>query len=226
MKHYLWLISSMMILFTLGFVIVEQLGFPLLTDPTPWLSHAGWGAALLGIGLLIADILIPVPATIVMIANGALFGLALGTLLSMIGSLGAALFGFWVGRRGGPLLERLIPEEERNRVNRLLERWGPLAVVVTRPVPILAESVVILAGASPMSWSRLTMATLAGALPASLLYALTGATAANLDNMALIFSLVLLISGVFWFLGKRASANEPVSDQPLFRDDLMDDAHG
>ena len=101
-----------------------------------------------------------------MIANGALFGVTLGTLLSLVGTLGAGLFGFSLGRRGGPLLNRLVPAEEQARANDLLKRWGDLAVVATRPVPILAETVAILAGASPMTWGRMMLATAAGALPA------------------------------------------------------------
>ncbi len=100
-----------------------------------------------------------------MIAHGALFGVTLGTLLSLVGTLGAGLFGFGLGRRGGPLPNRLVPAGERARANDLLERWGELAVIATRPVPILAETVAILAGASPMTGGRMTLATAVGALP-------------------------------------------------------------
>ena len=58
--------------------------------------------------------------------------------------------------KGGPLLSRLVPPEERARANDLLDRWGEMAVVATRPVPILAETVAILAGASPKSWELTT----------------------------------------------------------------------
>jgi hypothetical protein len=51
-------------------------------------------------------------------------------------------------------LERLVTAEERARANRLLERWGTLAIVVTRPIPLLAETVAIMAGASPLGWGR------------------------------------------------------------------------
>src|SRR6185295_432654 len=119
------------------------------------------------------------------------------------------------GRRGGPLLARLVPEDERRRADSLLQRWGDLAVVVTRPVPILAETLSILAGASPMSWGTMVAATLAGSLPAALLYALTGATARSLDNVALVFTLVLAVAGLFWFVGKRLkpAAEELTADQ-------------
>lgn len=202
MKRYWLLTGSMMALFLVLFGIAEWLRVPILTDPGPLLARGGWIAAAAGIGLLVADVVLPVPASLVMILHGALFGVVGGTLLSLAGSLGAALFGFWIGRRGGPLFARLVPEEERWRADALLQSWGDLAIVVTRPVPILAETLVILAGASPMGWGRMLLATLAGSLPAALLYALTGATARSLDSVALVFTLVLLVAGLFWAVGR------------------------
>lgn len=202
MKRYWLLTGLMMVLFLALFGIAEWLRLPILTDPAPLLARGGWIAAVGGVVLLVADVVLPVPASLVMILHGALFGVVAGTLLSLTGALGAALFGFWIGRRGGPLLARLVPEDERDRADALLREWGDLAIIVTRPVPILAETMAILAGASPMGWGRMLLATLAGALPASLLYALTGATARNLDDTALVFSLVLLVAGLFWAVGK------------------------
>lgn len=203
MKRYTLLALAMMALFLALFGLAEWLHLPLLTDPDPWLSRGGWIAAAAGVGLLVADVLLPVPSSLVMIAHGALFGVVGGTLLSLAGSLGAAVFGFYLGRRGGPLLARLVPAEERRRADALLRRWGDLAIVVSRPVPILAETLSILAGASPMSWGAMIAATLAGSLPAAVIYALAGATARSLDNVALVFGLVLGVAGLFWLVGKR-----------------------
>ncbi|HEV8579325.1 MAG TPA: VTT domain-containing protein [Thermoanaerobaculia bacterium] len=214
MRRYALLTLAMMAIFLALFGLAEWLHIPLLTDPDPWLSRGGWIAAAVGFGLLVADVLLPVPSSLVMIAHGALFGVVGGTLLSLAGSLGAALFGFSLGRRGGPLLARLVHVEERRRADALLQRWGDLAIVVTRPVPILAETLSILAGASPMGWGTMIAATLAGSLPAALIYALTGATARNLDNVALVFGLVLAVTGLFWFVGKRLRESQEPSPPP------------
>src|ERR1044072_5178327 len=152
MKRYLLLMAALIAFFTILFLIVEALGVPLLTDPTPWMKHGGLLAASLGVGLLIADVLLPVPSSLVMVAHGALFGVVGGTLLSLLGSVGAALFGFAIGRRGGKLLERLVTPAERERADRTLERWGALGIVVTRPIPIVAETVAIVAGTSALGW--------------------------------------------------------------------------
>lgn len=202
MKRYLLIVSAMMAFFLITFFIVEALGISLLGDPTPWMKHGGVLAAILGVGLLVADVLLPVPSSLVMVAHGALFGVVGGTLLSLLGSVGAALFGFAIGRRGGKLLEHLVTPTERERADRMLERWGALAVVISRPIPIVAETVAIIAGTSTLGWGRVTAAALAGSLPPALLYALTGATAANFQNTSLMFGVVLLVTGVFWLIGR------------------------
>lgn len=203
MRSYWILLALMSALFLALFGVVEALHVPLLSDPGPWLSGAGrWGAAAIGVGLLIADVFLPVPASLIMVAHGALFGIAGGTLLSLIGGLAASAVGFAVGRRGSAALHRFVPEGERRRADALLRQWGDLAVVVTRPVPILAESLAILAGTSPLGWRRFLVASTAGTLPAALLYALTGATAARLDSIFLMFGLVMLVAALVWFAGR------------------------
>lgn len=202
MKRYLLIMAVMMAFFLILFFIVEALGVSLLSDPTPWMKHGGILAAALGVGLLIADVLLPVPSSLVMVAHGALFGVVLGTLLSLLGSVGAALFGFAIGRRGGKFLERVVTPAERSRANYLLSRWGALAIIVTRPIPLLAETVAIMSGASSLSWGAVALASFAGSLPPALLYALTGAAVANFQNTSLMFGVVLLVAGLFWLIGR------------------------
>jgi uncharacterized membrane protein YdjX (TVP38/TMEM64 family) len=215
MKRYLLTVVAMIVFFTILFVIVEALGVPLLSDPTPWMKHGGILAASIGVGLLIADVVLPVPSSIVMVAHGALFGVLWGTTLSLVGSVGAAVFGFAIGRRGGKLLERAVTPAERERASSILERWGTLAIIVTRPVPLLAETVAIMAGASSMSWRAIILASIAGSLPMALLYALTGAAVADLQNTALMFGVVLLVAGLFWLIGMIFSHKEAQKAQKL-----------
>jgi uncharacterized membrane protein YdjX (TVP38/TMEM64 family) len=199
--RYSAIVSAIFAFFLVSFLVVEVIDVPLLKEPSTWLGGASMLTALLGIGLLAADVILPVPSSVVMVANGALFGVIGGTLLSVGGSTGAALIGFSIGRRGGPLMARLVPPKERARADHLLSRWGGLAMVVTRPVPLLAETVAIMAGTSPLGWRQAALASFIGSLPPALLYALTGATTAALTSGVLMFGLVLLVAGIFWLVG-------------------------
>ncbi len=186
------------------FVVVEALGVEPLTDPRPLLGAGGAVAAAAGTGLLLADVFLPVPSSGVMLAHGALFGIVVGTALSLLGSIGAFALGFGLGRRGGRALERLVPEEERSRADGLLRRWGVLAIVVSRPVPILAETTAFVAGTSSLGWRTSLVAALVGSLPAALLYALAGALAASFATGAVVFAVVILLGVVVAALSPRA----------------------
>jgi len=201
MKRYAFVVLMLMFVFTALFILVEEVfQIPLLLDPSDALTSANIGVAAMGVGLLIADVFIPVPSSIIMIAHGALFGVVIGTILSVIGSSGAAMVGFWVGRQSNSLLQRLISPAESERANALLERYGAVAIIITRPIPIVAETVAIMAGASSMSWRWMFVTSLAGIIPSALLYAVTGATAMRLDNFLLTIISVLAIAVIFWLV--------------------------
>ena len=114
------------------------------------MTQATVGVACLRLFLLIGDVFLPVPSSLVMVTNGALFGIVLGTALSAIGSLGAAAIGFGIGHRGGSFLHRFVPVLGLQQANHLLHKWGMLAIILTRPFPLLAETTVVMAGNSSM----------------------------------------------------------------------------
>lgn len=206
MRRYLSVAAVIITAFTIMYVVAEALQVPLLTgDPFQQLpSVSAAPAAALGVGLLVIDVVLPVPSSVVMVMHGALFGVILGTALSMAGSVGAALVGFAIGRCGGPLLNRLLPESEGKRADALLERWGVLAIVVTRPICLLAETTVLLAGASrSVSWAGAAAAAAIGSLPAAALYAVAGAIAASFENLALVFAVVVALGALTWWAERR-----------------------
>ena len=203
MKRYALLATGLIVFFILLFLIINALHVRILIDPTPWMAGPGWQVALIGVGLLVVDVLLPVPSSLVMIAHGMLFGILWGTLLSWSGSVGATLAGFAIGRRGGKLMERSLSRQEKERADVLLRRWGGLAIIVTRPVPVLAETTAIIAGSTAMSWRMTLISAAAGSLPPALVYAVVGAKATSLNQGLLIFLLGVLLAGLFWLAGRR-----------------------
>ena len=196
MRHYLIAVTVVPAVFLALFLIGEAAGIPLLEDPTPWLQQAGWLAAALGVSLLAIDVVLPVPSNVVMIAHGALFGIVVGTLLSLLGSMLASAAAFWIGRRGGPLLALAVPADERAHADAVLTRWGVVAIVVSRPLPLLAETILVLAGASPLGWRTAMLATLVGSVPLCLFYAWAGATSIGYEGGAVVFGLTILLAAV------------------------------
>jgi uncharacterized membrane protein YdjX (TVP38/TMEM64 family) len=185
------------------FGLAQLLEIPLLSDESPDLGRAGAGAGAASFALLAGDVVLPVPSSALMILNGSLFGPVGGALLSLAGSEAAALLGFAIGRRGGPALARFASPAAREHVAQIVRRRGALAIVVTRPVPVIAETAAILAGAAGMRFGPFAIAAALGSLPPSLAYALAGAYATRIDAAVVVVAGVLLLAVAYWVFERR-----------------------
>jgi uncharacterized membrane protein YdjX (TVP38/TMEM64 family) len=212
--RYWTLAATIFALSLSAYLLVEAIDVELLTDPRPRLHHDGWTSAVLGVGLLVADQFVPVPSSVVMISLGALYGAPVAILLALSGRLGMMASGFAVGRAGGPLLERIVSADEWARADALVRRWGALAVLVSRPLPLLAETVAIVAGASSLRWGRAMLAAGLGSLPEVAAYSLAGSIAPTLRNAGLIWASMLVMAGSFWWLGRRLERRTSATDMP------------
>jgi len=202
-RRYLYLVLALAGIFLACFGIAEALGVPLLTDPMPLLRKAGPLAAVIGVALLIADVVLPVPSSVIMIAHGALFGIAVGSLLSLAGSVGCAVAGFAIGRAGKETVRRFVSDAEYARVSRLLDRWGMAGIVATRPVPILAEVMAIIAGTTPtVSWWQIVVASTLGSVPPAIAYAVAGHFATETVGVIWVFSALMLMSAAMWWFDR------------------------
>lgn len=179
MRRFWVFVVGLMAPLLLLFTVVEALDVDLLVDPSPWLASASVAAAAIGVGLLVVDVVLPVPSSLVMIALGSLFGLGAGAALAFVGTVGAGLVGFAVGRGGEDILNRFIGPEEQARADRLIERWGLLAIALTRWIPILAETTAIVAGTSRIRWPAAFAAVAIGSLPVAIVFAYLGAAGAS-----------------------------------------------
>ena len=215
MTRYLAVVATVLALLLVGFLVAEAFDLPLLTDPTPGLARGGVPGAGLTVALLAADAVLPLPASLVMVASGALYGTVTAALLALGGRVLGAMIGYAIGRRGGPLVARLVPREGRDRADALLRRWGPLAIVVTRPVPLVAETMTILAGASSVGWGRVALAALVGSVPEAVLYAGSGALARGAGEAAGTWVVLLVLVGILWMVGRWADRRLATPGWPL-----------
>ena len=165
--------------------------------------HVAW---LIAIGLLIADLLLPVPATGVMAALGVVYGTWVGAAVGATGSVLAALLGYGLarlaGRRG---VAWIADEEEVRRFRAFFDRWGGAGVIVSRVLPILPEVMSILAGLAPMRFGRFLAALLLGTIPAAILFAWIGSASAEAPWYGIVAAVLLplvLWPGFLWLAGR------------------------
>jgi uncharacterized membrane protein YdjX (TVP38/TMEM64 family) len=169
-----------------------------------WLSARDDGAlvfAISGSTILLLDIVLPLPSSIV------------GTLLSARLGFWAGFAATWLGLTAGHCLGYLLARLALKRVNAELSEVPTLLVVfLSRPVPILAEAMALAAGASAIPFRHFFVACAAG----NVIYAgvLAGNGAALLPDALLgpglfIPMLLPVIAWLIWqWSSKRKSATE------------------
>lgn len=126
-------------------------------------------------GLLATDIFLPVPSSAVSTYGGGILGTWPATLASWVGMTVGACLGFGLARLfGRPFAERFAGRSDLQRMQAATRRFGPLVLVLTRALPILAEACVLLMGATRLSWRRFLIPVLTSNLVISLVYAAFG----------------------------------------------------
>ena len=165
-----------------------------------YLQSFGRWAPLLSIGLMVAEaIAIPVPVTIVMVANGLVFGVWRGALVSVAGGFAGALaaytIGRWVGRR---LLEHVVPASSFRWADGLMTRYGNWAIVLERWIPgVPGDPISYVAGLTRVPVLPFLGLTMVGLVPANLAVAFLGSQIASDVPMRYWVS-GLLLAGTIW----------------------------
>jgi uncharacterized membrane protein YdjX (TVP38/TMEM64 family) len=138
-------------------------------------------------GLLAADVVLPVPSSVVSTAAGALFGWAPGAAVVWLGmtvGCGCAwALGRSVGRAG---LRRWVGAAELARAEQITQRHGAAALAVSRPVPVLAE-------ACGLPLARVLLVTGLANVGVAAAYAGVAALSARVDSFLLAFAGALLL---------------------------------
>lgn len=145
------------------------------------------------IALLAVDLLLPVPSSMVATLGGAELGIAAGTACAWLGMTAGAVAGWWLGRTMGGRALGGVEQGELAALERRRRQLGPLFVVLSRPLPLVAEAAAIVAGGTGMRLREFLPAAAAGNLAIALVWTFAGATGARADALqwAVVASLAL-----------------------------------
>ncbi len=125
--------------------------------------------------LLAVDIFLPVPSSAVITYAGATCGIFSATFSAWLGLTLGGLFGYELSRIwGSRLINRLSSSSDRRQMEQLAAQYGTLAIILTRPLPILGETAVLIVGSLMMGRLPFYFALLISNLAISLVYASFG----------------------------------------------------
>jgi uncharacterized membrane protein YdjX (TVP38/TMEM64 family) len=192
-------------------LIEDVLGVPLEATARAWLQDPGTTGAVAIVALLALDVFLPVPSSVIMVLSGALFGVLPGAALALIGSIAGEWLGFELVRRyGHPMAAALIGDKEIPRFHHFFERHGVMAIIVTRPLPIVMETMSLVAGLSAMKRTAFLAASFAGTAPIVFVYAYAGAASREAGSLvpAAVILAAVIGGGWLWYRS-RLSAVRP-----------------
>ena len=202
MKHALLLIASVAAAIIASKLLLENvLGIQLEPLIQNWMAHAGAGSAMTVMALLAADILLPIPSSLIMILSGAAFGVLWGSIFALIGSIGGEWLGFEVVRKyGRRASQRIAGDDEIERLGRVFARHGAAAVAVTRALPVIMETMSVVAGLSRMTRRTFLLASLVGTAPIVVVYAYAGAVSRQANSVVPAVIMLIAVAGFGWVI--------------------------
>lgn len=190
------------VLCLLGFVFFGLVLFFLLGDALVnrgWLDSLGEQVWIYAIGLMIADVLIPIPTTVIITALGQKYGPLLGGLIGVLGSFLAGITAYGGTRMLGRRFACWLLGDDMPRAERFFERSGTFAVACSRWLPLLPEAISCMAGLARMPFAAYCVALLCGAVPMCFAYAAL-ATISEHEFVPLLVSILLPVP-IWWIAG-------------------------
>ena len=206
-----WIFLVLAILVALPFLIWGDRIEALLHQDrlVAWFQSYRSSAWLIAIVLLVSDLVLPIPNTMVMAALGVIYGPVVGGLVATIGTTLSGLLGYGLCRRfGRPLARRLAAEADLRAGEALFARSGGFIVAASRWLPVLPEVISCMAGLARMPFRRFALALLCGSAPLGFVVAALGY--AGTDRPLLTLVLCALLPLPLWYLlqGRLASPRE------------------
>lgn len=170
-----------------------------------WLSATdenAWLFALTGGGLLTLDVVLPIPSSVLIALMGGRLGFYAGWASAWLGLTAGTLLGYAIGRLWP---QKWVPETPESPTLALL--------ILSRPVPILAEAMIIAAGATRIPIVHMLAACAVGnAIYAAILTA-DGAALLAADWTGPGIILPLLVPVIGWGLWRWTRSRAPASQK-------------
>jgi uncharacterized membrane protein YdjX (TVP38/TMEM64 family) len=171
------------------------------------LGFGPWAPVVSAALMMLQAVVAPLPAFVITLANGLLFGWAWGALLSWSSATLAAALCFGMARAlGRPAVERLLGGAAvLDAGDRFFQRHGKLAIVLARLLPFVPfDPISYGAGLTSTRFWPFLLATGLGQLPATLFYSYLGERLTGpIWDAFLIASIVAAVVVAGWVVGRR-----------------------
>jgi uncharacterized membrane protein YdjX (TVP38/TMEM64 family) len=198
-RSRLWLLVVILLVLIIGPFCIWGGRFEKMFDlegAKAWMESFGPWPWLGGIVLLISDLVLPIPSTVVMSVLGLVYGWFWGGLASVAGSMLAGLVAYWLCHKFGRSPAVWLAGEEGLAKGEALFRSqrGGWLVALSRWMPVLPEAVACLAGLTGMPFREFFIALVSGCLPVGFTFAAIGGLGVERPGLAIALSALVPVA--------------------------------
>ncbi|MBU3189541.1 TVP38/TMEM64 family protein [Clostridium bowmanii] len=208
-KHIIYLVSLVAVLY---FIYIYRANFKNIIDTLSKgsieqvaniIRSWGIGAPILSILLMLLQAFIaPIPAFLITGANGAVFGIWFGTLISWFGAMLGALGTFYLSRLFGEAFVKKFESTKGlwEKVDEISNKQGFKVIIVGRLLPFISfDFLSYAAGLSNMKLTPFLVATGIGMIPGTIAYVVLGNEMSKLSSYSKIITMIV-ISAIIIFI--------------------------
>lgn len=171
------------------------------------LREFGWWTPLVSVLLMVLQsVLAPLPGSLIAAANGAIYGIWKGTLLSWVGGMAGGLVTYALGRwLDAVIAHRWKATRLRQRLTEVSVSRGFWIVLIARMTPIISlDFIGYLAGIARMPLISYTLANAIGMIPGMLAYTAIGSELMQGRLLSWYTALALIALVALFFIGRHA----------------------
>jgi 3-dehydroquinate synthase len=184
------------------------------------LSQSRAAAAGLVVLGLCADILLPIPSSVLAVWGVISLGPAAGLATVWLGLCMSCIAGYGLGSASNSwMLKKFIKAADMLEARRLSVRYGSWALVLLRAVPVLAEASVITAGLIRMPFGRFMLVTSLSNAGIALIYALIGGYAHVHASFFAALAASIAMPACAWLIARLFGRLLPRRAQPSLGED-------
>ncbi len=184
----------------------------LFTDIDVWLSGLGAWAYVVAPAVMAVVSILPIPAEAPAMANGALFGPVVGTVITWLGAMIGAWISYELARAfGRPMTRRLVSPEAMAKIDEIAHSAGWWGLLALRFVPVVAFTALNWgAGLCGLPRWRFLWTTAVGIVPGAMLFTSSGVGVGALYRrsppLAVALAVAVVVATAVWAARGRRQA--------------------
>lgn len=177
MKHHHKLIYSFLFLIALmvaGAIILESLATRNIISTEAireYFYNLGISGHLLFFIALLLSVPLPIPSLPIIISGGYIYGLVMGTALTVLATIVGSALSFYLAQKlGEPFLERFVEKKQIIHFSSIFQKRGTWAIAISYALPFFpADEVSFILGLTKIKFRIFLIFCIIGTLPRSLI---------------------------------------------------------